>query len=94
VPPEPSPVPQRARRLAALLGRPAGIRFRTSPHVITGREDWAEAWVRIESVDAAVLDLLALGPEVEVVHPPELRARLREAAARIADLHAGPQTQP
>jgi predicted DNA-binding transcriptional regulator YafY len=85
----------RGRRLAALLGRPAGIRFRTSPHVIAGREDWAEAWVRIESVDAAVLDLLALGPEVEVVHPPELRARVREAARRIADLHgAGPETQP
>lgn len=80
----------RGRRLAALLGRPAGIRIRTSPHVIAGREGWTEAWVWIDSIDAAVLDLLALGPEVEVVHPPSLRAQLRETALRIADLQAGP----
>jgi predicted DNA-binding transcriptional regulator YafY len=79
----------RGRRLAALLDRPAGIRIRNSPHVIPGRPDWAEAWVRIESMDAAVLDMLALGAEVEVVHPPELRARVREVAERIAALYAG-----
>jgi predicted DNA-binding transcriptional regulator YafY len=79
------------RRLAALLGRPPGIRIRSSPHSIAGRADWVEAWVRIDSVDAAVLDMLALGAEVEVVHPPELRARVRETAQQIADLHAGPE---
>jgi DNA binding protein with HTH domain len=36
----------RGRRLAALLGRPSGIRVRRSPHVVAGREDWVEAWVR------------------------------------------------
>ena len=80
----------RGRRLAALLGRPAGIRIRTSPHVIAGRPGWTEAWVRIDSTDAAVLDLLALGAEVEVVHPPHLRAQVRETARRIAGLHTGP----
>jgi len=78
------------RRLAALLGRPPGIRVRRSPHVVAGREDWVEAWVRIDSADLAVLDMLALGAEAEVIHPPELRAGVREAAARIAALHAGP----
>jgi predicted DNA-binding transcriptional regulator YafY len=78
------------RRLAALLGRPPGIRVRRSPHVVAGREDWVEAWVRIESADLAVLDMLALGAEAEVIHPPELRAGVREAAGRIAALHAGP----
>ena len=38
----------------------------------------------------AVLDMLALGTEVEVLHPPELRAAVREAAARIAARHSGP----
>jgi len=80
----------RGRRLAALLGRPPDIRVRRSPHVVAGREDWVEAWVRVDSADIAVLDVLALGAEAEVVHPTELRARVREAAARIAGLHAGP----
>ena len=80
----------RGRRLAALLGRPAGLRIRTSPHVIAGRAGWTEAWVRIDSTDAAVLDLLALGAEVEVVHPPHLRAQVRETARQIAGLHTGP----
>jgi len=43
--------------------------------------------VRIESPEAAVLDLLALGAEVEAVRPPELRAELARVARRIADLH-------
>jgi len=84
----------RGRRLAALLGRPPDIRVRRSPHVVAGREDWVEAWLRIDSADIAVLDLLALGTEVEVLHPPELRSGLREAAARIAALHAGPPGGP
>ena len=78
----------RGRRLAALLGRPPNIRVRTSPLVIAGREGWIEAWVRIDSVDAAVLDMLALGAEVEVVHPPQLRAQVHETAQRITELHS------
>ena len=84
----------RGRRLAALFGRPSDIRVRRSPHVIAGREDWVEAWVRIDSPDVAVLDMLALGAEVEVLHPPELRAGVREAATRIAALHASPADPP
>jgi predicted DNA-binding transcriptional regulator YafY len=49
------------------------------------------AWVRIDSVDAATLDMLALGAEVEVIHPPELRARVRQTASQIAGLHASPE---
>ena len=80
----------RGRRLAALLGRPPGVRDRRSPHAVAGREGWAEAWVRIDSPGIAVLDMLALGTEVEVLHPPELRAAVREAATRIAARHSGP----
>ena len=78
----------RGRRLAALLGRPPGIRIRRSPHAISGREGWTEAWVRADPAGAAVLDMLALGAEVEVVHPRDLRAQVRETARRITDLHA------
>ena len=78
----------RGRRLAALLGRPSDIRVRRSPHVVAGREDWVEAWVRIDSPGIAVLDMLALGADVEVLDPPDLRAGVRDAATRIAALHA------
>jgi predicted DNA-binding transcriptional regulator YafY len=44
--------------------------------------------VRVESPDSAVLDLLALGAEVEVLHPPQLRARVADTARRIAELNA------
>jgi predicted DNA-binding transcriptional regulator YafY len=95
----------RGRRLAALLGRPDGLRLRRQQHApadggpeLPGRgggqagerEDWVEAWIRFETAEGAVLDLLALGPEVEVLQPAELRSELRRAARRIAALHAGP----
>ena len=80
----------RGRRLAALLGRPAGIRIRRHTPAVAGRDGWVEAWVRIDSVDATALDMLALGAEVEVIHPPELRAQVRRTARQIAGLHADP----
>jgi predicted DNA-binding transcriptional regulator YafY len=84
----------RGRRLVALLGRPPEVRVRRSPRRVAGREDWVEAWVRIDSTDVAVLDMLALGAEVEVISPPELRTGVREAAARIAALHTSPADTP
>ena len=70
------------RRVAA--GSPRCRAGRRSPDPswrtpAAGRGGWAEAWVRIDSLEAAVLDLLALGPEVEVLHPPQLRAQLARA---------------
>jgi len=79
----------RGRRLAALLGTPAGLHVRRQAAAVPGRPDWAEAWIRIDSPEAAVLGLLGLGAEVEVVRPPELRAELARVARRVADLHAG-----
>lgn len=79
------------RRLAALLGRPAGVRIRRSatpvPAPVLVDEDWVEASVRIDSVASAVHDLLALGAEVEVVSPPELRRLVGDTARRIAEAH-------
>ena len=84
----------RGRRLAALLGRPADVRVRRNAAAVPERPDWVEASVRIESVGAAVLDMLALGAEVEVLHPAALRAEVGETARRLASLYtdgaAGP----
>jgi predicted DNA-binding transcriptional regulator YafY len=43
----------------------------------------------IESIDQAAVDLLALGPEVEVLLPVELREELGGMARRIAEACAG-----
>ena len=77
------------QQLAAVLGRPAGVRIRRNATPVEGREDWVEASVRIDSVAAAVPEMLALGAEVEILYPVELRGMLRDAGGRIAELHAG-----
>jgi predicted DNA-binding transcriptional regulator YafY len=41
----------------------------------------------VESLDVAYGQLLSLGPEVEVLGPPELRERFARAAAALADLY-------
>ena len=78
----------RGQRLVALLGRPSGLHLRRQAAPVPGQDDWAEAWIRVDSPDAAVLDLLALGAEVEVVRPPELRARMAQVAGQIVARHA------
>jgi predicted DNA-binding transcriptional regulator YafY len=73
------------RRLAAVLGRPNRLRLRGDP----AEEGWVEASLRIESLDSALPDLLALGAEVEVLAPPTLRRLVAETAQQVASLHAG-----
>ncbi|GHF32473.1 MULTISPECIES: helix-turn-helix transcriptional regulator [Streptomyces] len=41
----------------------------------------------VESLEVAYEQLLALGPEAEVVEPPELRAQFAEAMSRAAELY-------
>jgi len=79
----------RGRRLAVLLDRPAGLKLRkgTAPQT-TGRDGWTQAWIPVDSPEATVLDILALGPDAELISPPELRAMIRDAAERIARLHS------
>jgi predicted DNA-binding transcriptional regulator YafY len=43
-------------------------------------DGWVTTEVPVESMEVAYHELLALGPEVEVVEPPELRARMKGAA--------------
>ena len=43
----------------------------------------------VESLEVGYAQLLALGPECEVLEPPSLRARVREAALRTAALYGG-----
>jgi predicted DNA-binding transcriptional regulator YafY len=47
--------------------------------------EWTTVRVPVESLEHALVDLLRLGPEVDVLEPPELRARV---IARIAAMAA------
>lgn len=55
-----------------------------------GRETagWITVSLPVESLEVAFAQLLGLGPECEVLEPPALRDRFREAAARTAALYA------
>jgi predicted DNA-binding transcriptional regulator YafY len=70
------------RRLAAVLGRPAGLRVRKS------EGEWVEGSIPVVSIDEAARELLALGAEVEVLRPLSLRRLIRDSAQRITDLYA------
>ncbi|MEJ7596365.1 MAG: WYL domain-containing protein [Kofleriaceae bacterium] len=49
--------------------------------------DRLEVTIPIESIDHATSQLLALGPEVEVLEPAALRTRLRDTARAVAALY-------
>ncbi len=64
---------------AARLKDPAGT---------TDPDGWTRALLPIESIDHAHGEFLALGAEIEVLGPPELRARMAETAAALAATYA------
>ncbi|GAA2364259.1 YafY family protein [Dactylosporangium salmoneum] len=78
---------------------PAGLRLlRMSVEAIAYRaaaegagppdaEGWVTVALPVESVPVAYSQLLALGPDVEVLDPPELRAMVAGAAERTAALY-------
>jgi predicted DNA-binding transcriptional regulator YafY len=80
----------RGRRMAILTGRPAGLRVRRGGRPVPGREGWYEAWIQVESADAVISDVLALGADAELIQPSDLRRRIRDIAGRIAELNGGP----
>ncbi|CAM5293115.1 WYL domain-containing protein [Streptomyces viridifaciens] len=51
-------------------------------------DGWVTVTLPLETWDIGYFELLRLGPEAEVLHPPELRARLADAARRTAALYA------
>ena len=65
------------------------MRIRRQAPPIEGQEDWVEASVRIDSVASALPEMLALGGEIEIIRPPELRALLHDAGKRIAAINSG-----
>jgi len=50
-------------------------------------EGWAELTVPIEEIGWASREMTRIGADIEVLEPPELRARMAEQARRLADLY-------
>lgn len=76
-----------ALQLALVSGRPEAWRARPSFEPPDDRPDWIEGSFRFSSYDAAVRELLALGPDVEVLLPVELRHTMAALAEDIAARH-------
>lgn len=76
-----------ALQLALLQGRPEGWRPRPSFEAHPERPDWIEGTFRFDAYDSAIRELLAIGPDVEVLLPVELRAAMADIGRTLADLH-------
>lgn len=79
-----------ALQLALVHGRPLGWRHRRDAVAPPDRPDWIEGSFRFDSYEAAVRELLALAPDVEVLLPEELRATMATIGRRLAKLHQPP----
>ncbi len=83
------------RRLAALLGRLQPLRVKRD--VPSDNDGWVQATFRLGSLEGSTIDVLSLGPHVEVVEPPELRDAVADWAGRTARLYSirrrGPRSQ-
>ena len=73
------------RRLAALLGRLQPLRVKRD--VPPDRDGWLQATFRLESIEAVAIDVLSLGPDIEVLEPPELRDQVAGRVRRTARLY-------
>ena len=71
--------------MAAVLGRLQPIRVRRV--VPADERGWVEASFRLGPIEGTALDLLSLGAEVEVLHPPVLRTRVEVLATEIVQLY-------
>ena len=73
------------RRLAALLGRLQPLRVKRD--VPPDKDGWLQATFRLESLEGVAIDVLSLGPHIEVLEPPELRNIVADRARRTARLY-------
>lgn len=78
------------RRLAALLHVLTPLRV--NRQVAPDADGWIEATCRIRSTERTVVDLLSLGPDVEVLAPTDLREAVAHRVLRTAQLYALSET--
>ncbi|MBT8239930.1 MAG: HTH domain-containing protein [Acidimicrobiia bacterium] len=73
------------RRRAAVLNRlqPLRVRRAVPPDAL----GWLEASFRLQSVEGAIVDVLSLGDQIEVLSPPQLRNAVQQRLADAAALY-------
>lgn len=74
------------RRVAAILGHLQPLRLRPQDGEDPDR-GWVTATCRMRSLSSMAVEVLALGPDVEVVAPAELRDHVADQARRTARLY-------
>ncbi|MFV2099655.1 helix-turn-helix transcriptional regulator [Micromonospora sp. LOL_024] len=79
--------PAGLRRLRHLTEIPFGCAEAIAAASGPDGQGWVTTRLPVESAEVAYTQLLGLGPEVEVLDPPELRALMTEATARAAALY-------
>ncbi len=79
-----------ALQLALVDGKPEGWRPRPDPTPAPDRPDWIEGSFRFDSYDAAIRELLALGPDFEILLPTELRTIMVSIGRQLARQHRLP----
>jgi predicted DNA-binding transcriptional regulator YafY len=77
-------ITEEGRRMAAILGYLQPLRPRPEP---PERDGWVTATCRLRSLDSMAVEVLALGPHVEVVAPPELREYVADLSRRTTTLY-------
>ena len=76
-----------ALQLALVAGRPDGWRRRPNAEPAEDRPEWIEGSFRFDSYDAAIRELIALSPDIEVILPVELRDTMARIGRNITGLH-------
>ncbi|MET0418043.1 MAG: WYL domain-containing protein, partial [Actinoplanes sp.] len=74
-------------RLLRYVAEPVAVREATAAAGEPGPDGWVRTVLPVESLDVAYTYVLRLGPEAEVLDPPELRERLTAAADRMRALY-------
>ncbi|MER7699590.1 MULTISPECIES: WYL domain-containing protein [unclassified Streptomyces] len=77
----------RGARLLAYTGDRAAARAALARAAEPGPDGWRTLALPVESLDVAYGQLLALGPELEVLEPESLRSRFADAAERLSEMY-------
>ncbi len=80
-------VSERGARMLAYTGDRAAAAAALAEASAPDRDGWRTLTLPVESPDVAYSQLLALGPELEVLAPDALRARFAAAAERLRELY-------
>jgi len=61
--------------------------LRVKRDIPADQDGWLQVTFRLESIDGVAIDVLSLGPHIEVLAPPELRTAVADGARRTARLY-------